>query len=319
MFSNLKAAHFQLTVRCNLSCSFCGQSRGMAGSASDEISVENWLNYAEQLRGLASFVPTITLWGGEPMLYSGFNVLAEQLRLLGHKLHIVTNATQIENSCEVLNSCFEKIFISLDGLKEEHDAVRGSGVFDKVMKNIQLLRKRQGKLVFLCTVSDANVKRIPEILPQMAELGCDEIVLQQLMYLTKQEIDEYRNFSKEHFGNDYPELANWQRDDDTLYRKHLTEMLAAIADKKYQVPVGFTGHAYWFSPNAEPCRKSSERVHIRHDGEVGFCTDYFGVSAGNVKNQSIRDILAGEKAQAFFNAVKENKLAICRHCPWHLQ
>ena len=319
MHSSIKAAHFQLTVRCNLSCSFCGQSRGMAGQASDETSVEDWLDYARQLREISETPPTITLWGGEPMLYDGFNELSEKLHLLGHKLHIVTNATQIEKSSDVLNNCFEKIFISLDGLKTEHDAVRGKGVFDKVMKNLQLLQKRKGDLTFLCTVSDANVKIIPDILPEMAELGADEIVLQQLMYLTSQEIEDYRQYSRQYFNCDYPELLGWQRDDDTLYRQQLNEMLTKIQNRKYKIPVVFTGHACWFSPDAEPCRKSSERVHIRHDGEIGFCTDYFGISAGNLKNRNLADILSGKRAEAFFNAVKQNKLAICRHCPWRLQ
>jgi MoaA/NifB/PqqE/SkfB family radical SAM enzyme len=319
MLPQIQAAHFQLTVRCNLSCSFCGQSRGMAGCASNEFSVDQWLDFASQLREISPVVPTLTLWGGEPMLYGNFNELAVKLHDCGHQLNIVTNATQIEKSCDVLNNCFEKIFVSLDGLKEEHDAVRGSGVFDKVMENLKLLKDRKGKLVFLCTVSDVNVKKIPDLLPQMTELGSDEIVLQQLMYLTAGEIEDYRRFSQKSFKKDYPELANWQRDDDTQYRSQLNEMLGVIRDRKYNIPVVFTGHSYWFSPDAQPCRKSAERIHIRHDGEVGFCTDYFGFSAGNVKNNTIKEILSGEKAQAFYDAVKQDKLSVCRHCPWRLQ
>lgn len=315
----LAAAHFQLTVRCNLNCTFCGQSRGMAGAAADEISVEEWLDYAAQLRNITSTPPTLTLWGGEPMLYEKFNELAEKLHSAGHPLHTVTNATGIEGSADTLNRCFENIFISLDGMKTEHDAVRGKGVFDKVISNISLLRERVGKLTFLCTVSDANVRKIPELLPQMAQLGCDEIVLQQLMYLTRSEIEEYRKFSKEVFLVDYPELTGWQRDDDTSYRNLLNEMLSEIERIKYAVPVCFTPHAYWFSPDAEPCRKSEKRIHIRHDGEVGFCTDYFGFSAGNVRLSPLCDILNSERAHLFHEAVKQHKLPLCRHCPWRLQ
>ena len=318
MFPKIRSAHFQLTVRCNLNCSFCGQSRGMAGCASGEIAPGKWLELAGQLREFGLGAQTLTLWGGEPMLYSGFNYLSRQLYALGHKLQTVTNATQLENSCEVLSECFDTIFISLDGLREQHDAVRGSGVFDKVKQNLPLLKDRRGKVVFLCTVSDVNVDKIPDILPEMSELGCDEIVLQQLMYLTKDEIAEYRQYSMENFGCDYPELSGWERNDDCEYLKKLSGMLAEIRNKKYAVPVKFTEHAFGEKQFA-PCRKRLERIHIRHDGEVGFCTDYFGFSAGNVKKQSLLEILTGEQAERFHKAVEENKLATCSHCPWRLQ
>ena len=318
----IKYAHFQLTVRCNLNCSFCGQSRGMAGAAAHETEPEQWLKYAAELRELgrdSGIIPQITLWGGEPMLYSGFSRLAESLYECGHKLDVVTNATRLEEHYPVLNSCFERIFVSLDGMKAQHDAVRGEGVFDKVRKNLELIRSRRGKLIFLCTVSDANVDIAPELPFKMAELGADGIVLQQLMYLTFEETEEYRAYSREHFLCDYPELAGWERSDDLSYREKLNAAVSRIKAADYPVPVTFTPHAYWFDPDAAPCSCREKRIHIRHDGNVGFCTDYFGFSAGNVREQSIREILDSPRAQLFHKAVEENKLPICRHCPWRLQ
>lgn len=318
MFNKIKAAHFQLTVRCNLHCAFCGQSRGMAGCAEQEMPPVKWLSLAEQLREISGFAPTITLWGGEPMLYNNFNTLAGQLHVLGHPLHTVTNGTRLQNSADILNECFDTIFISLDGMKKQHDAVRGEGVFDAVCSNLELLKKRKGKLIFLCTVSDANVEEIPELLPQMAELGCDEIVLQQLMYLTTKEIKQYRQYSVQNFGCDYPELEGWERNDDKEYLGKLSGMLKAVQNSRYKIPVVFTGHAFG-ETGTEPCRKRLERIHIRHDGEVGFCTDYFGFSAGNIKKQSLREVLGGELAERFHAAVENGELATCDHCPWRKQ
>ena len=318
MFRKIRSAHFQLTVRCNLSCSFCGQSRGMAGCAAGEIAPVKWLAFAEQLRDLCGKPPTLTLWGGEPMLYSEFNYLAEQLSVLGHPLQTVTNGTMLANSAEVLSRLFDTVFISLDGLKDQHDAVRGKGVFDQVVKNLGLLKTRRGKVIFLCTVSDKNVEKIPEILSEMSELGSDGIVLQQLMYLTPEEICQYRKFSLDNFQCDYPELAGWERKNDADYLEKLNSMLSAIKDKKYAVPVTFTPHSFT-EKESDPCRKHRERIHIRHDGEVGFCTDYFGFSAGNAKEKSLLEILSGKRADIFHAAVESGKLPTCDHCPWRLQ
>ena len=82
----------------------------------------------------------------------------------------------------------------------------------------------------------------------------------------------------------------------------------------------FTGHVYpRLNDEAPPCEAPFCRVHIRHDGAVGFCTDYFGFSAGNITERPLEEIFRGERAELFRAAVRENALPTCRHCPWRLQ
>ena len=281
----LRGAHFQLTGRCNLHCRFCGQSKGMLAAGESELPVETWLRLAREVRALADTPePEITLWGGEPLLYSGFPRLARRLKEEGFRVAAVTNGTLIDRMPELLCEYPDVIHLSIDGFGAVHDAVRGSGVFDRVRRNLELIRERRGKLIFLTTVSDANVAELAELPEQLAELGPDEIVLQQLMYLTPAEIAAYRKFSVENFGCDYPELEAWRREDDAAYLAMLRRQLAALAKRSHPVPVRFTPHSYPDRlPDAPACRAPFRRVHIRHDGAVGFCTDYFGFSAGNVK------------------------------------
>ena len=68
----VKAVHFQLTGRCNLACSFCGQNKGMLGTGREELPVGFWLRCAEETEPDAP----VTFWGGEPLLYPGFEELA---------------------------------------------------------------------------------------------------------------------------------------------------------------------------------------------------------------------------------------------------
>lgn len=141
--------------------------------------------------------------------------------------------------------------------------------------------ERRGRLVFLTTVSDANVERMAELPELLAPLGPDEIILQQLMYLTGEEIAAYRNYSRTHFGCDYPELEAWRRDDDAAYLARLKEQTALVRQRRHPVKVTVTGHRYpSLSADTPPCQAPGCRLHIRHDGEVGFCTDYFGFSIG---------------------------------------
>lgn len=312
----IRAVHFQLTGRCNLACRFCGQNKGMLASEGGELPVDFWLRCAGEIEPDAA----ITFWGGEPLLAPGFEELAARLAGGGHPLEIVTNGTLIARHAETLRRVFDRIFVSVDGPRELHDAVRGVGVFDRVEAALPLLAGRRGKLIFLTTVSDANVERMAELPDELAGLKPDRIVLQQLMYLSGREIDAYRAYSRAHFGCDYPELEAWRRDDDAAYLARWREQSALVARRKYPMEVVVVGHRYPDgAPDAPCCRAPESRLHIRHDGQVGFCTDYFGFSIGSALEKSLPELIEGERAGLWRKAVADNALPVCDHCAWRLQ
>ena len=316
---SLYSAHFQLTGRCNLACRFCGQRKGMLATAgSDDLRTADWLRCADELKCAAKTSghrPEIMLWGGEPLLYPEFDSLAETLAGQGFSLGIVTNGTLLEQHADVVCKCLDRIFVSIDGGRADHDAMRGAGVYDRAAAGLSAICNRRGKLVLLCTISDLNVDRMAELPDSLMEVNPDEIVLQPLMYLSKREIDDYRSFSREFFGCDYPELTAWQREDDLDYRKRLAEGVKKLDERKFPVPVRFTPHGY-SGEQVCRCRLPLHHVHIRHDGAVGFCTDYFGFSAGNVREASLMEIFSGSRANRFRQAQASGCLSICRHCPW---
>ena len=73
---------FFLTLACNLSCSYCinlhnGGSRYKQAKR-DNLDVEDWINIANSLK-LREDLP-ITLQGGEPTLYKGFDILTREVK-----------------------------------------------------------------------------------------------------------------------------------------------------------------------------------------------------------------------------------------------
>lgn len=312
----IRAVHFQLTGRCNLACRFCGQSKGMLACEGGELPVEFWVRCAGETEPGAA----ITFWGGEPLLYPGFEELAARLSGSGHPFDIVTNGTLIPRHAETLCRDFDRIFVSVDGPRELHDAVRGKGVFDRVKAALPLLDGRRGKLIFLTTVSDANVERMAELPDELAELKPDRIVLQQLMYLSGNEIAAYRDYSRIHFNCDYPELEAWRRDDDADYLARWREGVRKLSGKRFPMEVVAVGHRYPDRIANSPCCRAPEcRLHIRHDGEVGFCTDYFGFSLGSALNHPLPELISSKRADLWRQAVAANALPVCDHCAWRLQ
>jgi len=283
-----------------------------------ELPLAKWLSLADELKACAGAeTPQITLWGGEPLLWEHFDALARQLFARNIALSVVTNGTLIDRHAGVLNECFAEVFVSVDGYGKTHDQSRGEGVFAKLEQNLPMLKNRGGKLIFMTTVSDVNVKLVPDLPFELAYLHPDQMILSQLMYVSKADFDQYQQMACELGQPLYPELSAWVRGDDRQYLSDLKTALAAMANKTYPMPVVFTPHHY---PEARfagaVCPALDHRVHIRHDGNVSFCTDYFGFHLGNVKQSSLRDIFYGETAQKIRDYSKTHRLPVCNHCPW---
>lgn len=308
-----------MTGRCNLKCAFCGQAKGMlACDVANELPLTKWLSLADELKACAGAESAkITLWGGEPLLWHDFDVLARELFARKFELSVVTNGTLIDRHAAVLNECFAEIFVSVDGCGEVHDRSRGEGVFAQLEQNLPLLKDRTGKLIFMTTVSDVNVTLIPELPFALAYLHPDQMILSQLMYVSPADFEAYQQMARELGQPLYPELAAWVREDDRQYLQDLNAALRAMAGKTYPMPVVFTPHHYPEERfKAAVCPALDHRVHIRHDGNVSFCTDYFGFHLGNVKQMSLRDIFYGETAQKIRDYCKLHRLPVCNHCPW---
>jgi len=157
--------HLILTDNCNLCCSYCrakafldlDESEGERNLIVDgSLPVE--LDY--DLDSLYSFLkkdpsPTLTFYGGEPLLRSD---LIERIvrEAPVRRFMMQTNGILLDRlPPEVINR-FVNILVSLDGCRELTDSNRGSGVYDRVMENIQTIRARgySGELIARMTVTE---------------------------------------------------------------------------------------------------------------------------------------------------------------------
>jgi hypothetical protein len=78
-----------LTLRCNLNCSYCINKHD-SFTVPQELSVEDWITGLSRLQTRPDL--PITLQGGEPTIYNGFNKLVRVLHFQHHKhLDLLTN------------------------------------------------------------------------------------------------------------------------------------------------------------------------------------------------------------------------------------
>lgn len=177
--------YFSLTNRCNLRCKMCG----IAGSPSreeDELKTEECKKIIDQVVDLK--VDHLILSGGEPLLRKDilslvYYAVSKKIKMVD----IITNGTLIseESAEELVNSGLNHITVSIDGLEEKEDFIRGKGAFLKAIKAIDNIKKyRKGRLPTVginFTIMDCNIDDIIPMIELARDKGCNIIVLQPMM------------------------------------------------------------------------------------------------------------------------------------------
>lgn len=127
---SLRYLELQITQRCNLRCRHC-----YTGPPSDhELTVkdiEQILTEFQTMQGLR-----LLITGGEPLMHREFNRINSILPEYALRKILFTNGILLaESLLRRLN--VDEIQVSVDGLEEAHDSLRGKGTFKKVMQCIE--------------------------------------------------------------------------------------------------------------------------------------------------------------------------------------
>ncbi len=156
------AGTFELTARCNFSCSMCYIHEDADANA--ELSAEQWIELGRTCakRGMLFLLLT----GGEPLLRPDFVQIYTQLRKLGLMVSVNTNGSLITD--EVLDA-FKKnpptrINVSLyGGNNDTYTKLCKNSAFDTVTKNILRLKEAGLSVKLNFAVTPKNGKDIKAI------------------------------------------------------------------------------------------------------------------------------------------------------------
>jgi len=129
--------HVVLTESCNLDCGYCGGTRHVAGIP---------LDIAYDVDELANFIAhdpeaIVGFYGGEPLL--ALDEMYEIMdRVPAKAFTLQTNGTHLDEVDSTHLRRLDAILVSIDGVREVTDANRREGVYDKVIDNCRLARRR---------------------------------------------------------------------------------------------------------------------------------------------------------------------------------
>ena len=153
---SLRYVELQLTDRCNLQCRHCylGESRQRDLSFD---RVLRSLKEFEEIQGLR-----LLLSGGEPLLHPQFWRINDLLTNYDFRSVLLSNGTLITKSVAKKLRVHEAQ-VSLDGMKEGHESLRGKGTFRKALTAIDYLHEAGIQVSVATMIHKDNLKEFDSL------------------------------------------------------------------------------------------------------------------------------------------------------------
>ncbi len=161
-----------LTKRCNLRCKQCFSDSGEIQDK--ELTTEEMFALFDSMHKSGTFF--ICLGGGEPFTRTDLLKILEYGKKKQLAISIVSNSLLItkEMISELNKMNLDTLWISLDGLKDNHDYLRGKGTFEKTIEKIRLIKKEfRFKIAIRVSLSKKNICEYKELIKLSEELSVD--------------------------------------------------------------------------------------------------------------------------------------------------
>lgn len=321
-------------AHCNLACKYCYylEKNNLYQNSHRHLMTDEMLEQFTREYIEAQTMPQVlfTWHGGEPLMRS-IDFYKKALALQKKYAHgkqidnvIQTNGTLLTDEwCEFFAQNHWLVGISIDGPQEYHDHYRvtpaGKPSWEKVMQGIQLLKKHRVEWNAMAVVNAYNAEHPLEFYHFFRDNGCQYLQFTPIVErLTEHE--DGRTLASLADDREIP-LA-----DASVTPQQWGNFLCTIFDDWVRHDVGKTfveifdcTLANWMGVLPGICAYSKECGHagvMEHNGDVYSC-DHFvfpEYKLGNIRDQSLIDMLYGEKQQAFSRLKHTSLPRQCKEC-----
>ena len=279
---------WHITHRCNLRCKHCYQDDYTAFESRNALS--DILNQYEALLKEYGYKGHINFTGGEPLTHPDLFWLLEEAQKRGISTALLTNGTLIGKSeaKKLKNLGVDYVQISLDGTKEIHDNIRGSGSFDRAAAGLRELIAQGIYTDVSFTAQRGNLSELKKLARFCNDLGVDKLWFDRVVIPS---------------NNDENKLSLSKDEYKKLCRQ------AARLNKKQMLSCA---RALQFIPcknkDIYSCTAGSRLLAILADGSVMPCRR-LPITVGNVKETDLLSIYRDSP-----ELIKMRNTAIPKHC-----
>ena len=322
-----------LTSHCNLRCRMCAQygeagvSHEMTKTILSTPVIKNLVNE------LAPFKTKFTLTGGEPLLHPDCVEIIRYIKEAGCDCSLITNGVLLSKYAGfICESGIDYINISIDGIGEVHDVIRGvSGTWDRVIKGLDsliTLRDQSGtrvpRITIYYTITKDNYMKLVEFAEWAEHKGVDAVQYYHLRFYSKEDYQENAQYMQKHFGQVSEGQGGFIIDPGDIDTEVLKRQVQELRSRSWRIDtLVVPDHAlhdyedYYHSnqyrrPSTSSCNVPWSNAAIAPTGMVVPCMDYL---CGNLQDSSFLEIWNGKRFRKFRRCIhKQKRFPVCHRC-----
>ncbi len=301
---NVYASFFlqlHVTNRCNLRCKHCYEAGYTLKKQDKLLKSSEILEIIDQYRGFLDqfgYYGRIYFTGGEPIIDPNLRLYISKASQLHMCTMILSNGTLIDpTTAHLLREAGTHIVqVSLDGLEETHDAIRGRGNFAKATQGLDNCYKAGIRTTAMLTLSKLNASEI-------------DAILQHCIH------HKVRHFS---LGRLVPIGNGALLSEHLLTNKELLEVFKNIKrlKKRYNDSISISIHdplwlTYLGVKNTCGCSAGIRGICVVENGDIMPCRR-LELVVGNIKTTSLLNIWNSDCLRHFRE--RDNYLGKCKEC-----
>jgi selenobiotic family peptide radical SAM maturase len=288
---------WHITQACDLHCRHCYDR-----STRSAMTLDQGIRILDDVRRFCRdrhVMKALSFTGGNPFLYPYFLELYRAASERGFSISILGNPTEkakIEQLVSIQKPSYFQV--SIEGLKEQNDFIRGNGHFQRVLEFLNVLRELNIFSMVMLTLTKNNMKDIIPLAGILNEYA-DRFHFNRLSMvgeganLILPEKEEYRVFL-----------------DSYLDAMHTCPVIG-MKDNMLSILQYKSGHEPFGGCTTFGCGAAFNFLAVLSDGEVHACRK-FPSPVGNIFSQSIAEIYDSSEAQRY-----RAGCAACRGCKLH--
>lgn len=294
-----------VTSKCNLRCKHCRVNEIEYDMPLEEIKTA--------FKKLSDFKPRgVFISGGEPLIREDIVDIVKESKKLAPVTVLNTNSLLLTEKKlkDLIEAGLNYIQVSVDGIEEQHDYIRGKGTYRKTIEKLKMINKYSDKikLHISSVVSLKNIDYMEEFARQILEV--EKINVQILgfkRFIPNNVLKDTASLGREGLKKLYDNLNKLQKKykrkttiaSDMPMKNVFNEKKAFEVLKKYNMQcVG--------------CSAGVNGISIRNNGTVTPCTLLY-ISCGNILKQDLNEIMENASMIKIKNRELKGKCGNCKY------
>ncbi len=273
-----------VTSKCNLRCKHCRLNEIEKDMSMDDIK--------KVFKKLKPFKPRgVFISGGEPLTRKDIVDIVKESKKLAPVTILNTNSLLLteEKLKELIDVGLNYIQVSLDGLEEDHNFIRGEGTYQKTLEKMRLINKYSDKikLHISCVISKVNLDKMEDFVHQIVDV--EKINVQILgfkRFVPNNVLKDTSALGKDGLKKMYDNLLFLQE----KYKDSDVTIVADMPIKNIYQQERVKEIMEKYHLECAGCSAGVNGISIRNDGTVTPCTLLY-ISCGNILTDSLDDIL----------------------------